>query len=67
MTNVKKCLHDGTHNFNESFHNMIWMRCPKFMFAGRTRLEVGVYEAVIVFNDGELVRMDIFNKLGLSV
>ena len=45
----QKCPHGGTHNANESLHNMIWMRCPKTVFISRTRLEIAVYEAVMKF------------------
>ena len=35
---LKKCLHGGTQNSNESFHHLIWDRsfpCPKTVFVGR--------------------------------
>ena len=64
---LHKCLHGGTQNSNELFHSMIWMRCPKSILAGRTRLEIGVYDVVIlVYNEGQ-ARMPIFKTLGLSV
>ena len=60
-----KCLHGDTQNNNESYHNLIWNRCPKNVFVGRQRLEIFVMVAAIVFNDGELGRVNVFNKLGL--
>ncbi|KAK3765046.1 hypothetical protein RRG08_023564 [Elysia crispata] len=63
---VSKCTHGGTQNTNESFHNLIWNRCPKNIFVGRQRLEIAVLDAAVVFNDGELGRCDIFKKLNLS-
>uniref|UniRef100_A0A0B7BRA0 Mutator-like transposase domain-containing protein n=1 Tax=Arion vulgaris TaxID=1028688 RepID=A0A0B7BRA0_9EUPU len=63
---LKKCLHVGTQNANESFHHLIWTRCPKTTFVGRIRLEIAVDDATIVFNNGELGRHNIFNKLSLS-
>ena len=44
-----------------------WDRCPKAVFVGRDRLELAVSDATIVYNDGELGRLDVFRKLGLSV
>ena len=61
-----KCLHGGTQNTNESFHNLIWERCPKTTFAGLTRLQLAVADATIAYNDGEYGRLLIFQVLGLS-
>ena len=63
---LQKCAHGGTQNANESLHNMIWMRCPKTVFVGRTRLEIAVYDAVSVFNEGERGRLRVFELLGLK-
>ena len=54
-------------NANESFHNLIWDRWPKTTFVGKDRLEIAVYDATIVYNDGEMKRCDIFKELGLKV
>jgi hypothetical protein len=64
---LQKCLHGGSQNINESFHNMIWQRCPKTIFVGRKRLEIAVDDATIVYNDGECGRFPIFMKLGMAV
>ncbi|VDQ16092.1 unnamed protein product, partial [Trichobilharzia regenti] len=63
---LAKCVHGGTQNANEAFHNLIWYRCPKTTFVGRKRLEIAVYDATIVYNNGELKRGDIFKNLGLN-
>ena len=65
-TLLEKCLHGGTQNANESFHQLIWKRCPKTTFVGKKRLEIAVYDATIVYNEGELGRRDIFSFLGLE-
>ena len=64
---LKKCLHGGTQNAKEAFHHLVWDRCPKTTFVGRDRLEIAVNDAVIVFNDGDMGRCEIFKKSGLSV
>ena len=66
-TLLKKCLHGGTQNSNESFHHPIWDRCPKTVFVGRDRLQIAVDDASIVFNDGEMGRLDVFRNLNLSI
>lgn len=64
-TLLSKCAHGGTQNTNESFHNMIWERCPKTGFVGRPRLTLAVSDATIAYNDGEMGRLSIFTKLGM--
>ena len=61
-----KCTHGGTQKSNESFHHLIWNRCPKSVFVGRMRLEVAVYDAAIVHNEGEMGRLPIFQMLSLE-
>ena len=63
---LSKCAHGGTQNTNESFHNLVWERCPKTTFVGRRRLELAVYDATIVYNEGETPRMAVFRKLGFQ-
>ena len=60
---LKKCLHGGSQNPNESFHHLIWERCPKTVFVGRRRLELGVYDAVLAFNGGETQRLSVLQQL----
>ncbi|XP_070185057.1 uncharacterized protein, partial [Littorina saxatilis] len=62
---LQKCAHGGTQNTNESFHNIIWERCPKTVFVGRPRLAIAVADATVAYNDGELGRLSIFTKLGM--
>lgn len=63
---LEKCAHGGTQNTNESFHHLIWERCPKTVFCGRRRIELAVADATIVFNDGERKRLEIFGQLGIQ-
>lgn len=63
---LERCLHGGSQNTNESFHNLIWQRCPKTVFVGRKRLCLAVADATIVYNDGECGRLDIFPLLGME-
>ena len=65
-TLLNKCKHGGTQNANESFHHLIWQRCPKSIFVGRKRLEIAVADATIVYNEGEQAREAIYDKLGIE-
>lgn len=63
---LEKCLHGGTQNGNESYHNLIWKRCPKSVFVGRDRVNIAAMDAAIVYSDGELGRASVFVKLWLN-
>lgn len=62
---LKRCLHRGTQNANESLNNLIWTRIPKNIFVMKETLELGVYEAVASYNTGNLARLDILDNLGI--
>lgn len=62
---LKKCLHGGTQNPNESVNNVIWSRVPKRTFVQLTTLEFGVYEAITSFNKGNITKCLILSKLGI--
>ena len=49
---LKRCLHGKTENFNESFNNIVWLKCPKTVFVNQQSIEVGVNSAILQFNDG---------------
>ena len=48
---LKKCFRGKTQNNKESIKNLIWKRCPKDVYVGRTVLEIGNASAVINFNE----------------
>ena len=62
---LNKCLHGLTQNANESFNAMIWERLPKTKYVGYTQLEIGVYDAVVNFNDGRSASLSILKQIGL--
>jgi hypothetical protein len=61
---LTRCLHGGTQNNNESFHHLIWERCPKTVFATLRRLRLAVNGAILSFNDGEMKALNVFKRLG---
>lgn len=62
---MSKCLHGGTQNPSESLNNMIWSRIPKRVFVMKNTLELGVYEAVLCFNEGYISRCEVLRKLSI--
>ena len=63
---LKRCLHGKTQNNNESFNNMVWLRCPKTTFCGVNVMKIAVYDAVICFNSGNKGRIDVLIAAGLE-
>ena len=49
---LRKCLHDETQNSNEAINNVIWTKCPKSVYVGRSVLEMETNSAVLEFNEG---------------
>ena len=49
---LSKCLHGETQNVNEGFNQIIWLKCPKANYVERQTLEIGVYSAVLQYNEG---------------
>ena len=49
---LSKCIHGRTQNDNESLNHIIWNKCPKNVFIKLSVLQLGVFSAVIEFNDG---------------
>ena len=63
---LSKCLHGMTQNANESFNQILWNKCPKNVFRGRTVLELGVSSAVVAFNEGARGLSKVLEKLGIK-
>lgn len=62
---LAKCLHGKTQNPSESLNNVIWSRLPKSTFIMKSVLELGVYDAVACYNDGNIAKCEILSRLGI--
>ncbi|GFS56148.1 uncharacterized protein TNCV_1650651 [Trichonephila clavipes] len=60
---LKKRLHGGTQNPNESVNNVIWSRVPKKTFVQLEVLSLGTYDAVSSFNMGNVSKLEILRKM----
>ncbi|GFW42163.1 uncharacterized protein TNCV_1206191 [Trichonephila clavipes] len=60
---LKKCLHGGTQNPNESVNNVIWSRVPKKTFVQLEVLSLSTYDAVSSFNMGNVSKLEILRKM----
>uniref|UniRef100_A0A1B6JCK1 Mutator-like transposase domain-containing protein n=1 Tax=Homalodisca liturata TaxID=320908 RepID=A0A1B6JCK1_9HEMI len=64
---LKKCLDQKTQNQNESFNNAVWSKVPKNVFVRLNTLKLGIYDAVLTFNNGFTSKLDVYNKLGIKL
>ncbi|GFU72681.1 uncharacterized protein TNCV_193681 [Trichonephila clavipes] len=61
---LKKCLHGGTQNPNESVNNVICSRVPKKTFVQLEVLSLGHFcDAVSSFNMGNVSKLEILRKM----
>ncbi|KAL8623788.1 hypothetical protein ACOMHN_054094 [Nucella lapillus] len=58
-----KCMRGYTQNQNESLNSLIWKFCPKSKNHGLTSVEIGVSEAVSVFNNGARSLMEVLKEM----
>lgn len=63
---LRRCLHGGTQNANESLNSIIWSRVPKSTFVMKQSFEFGVNEAVACYNIGNIAKCQILKILGFS-
>jgi hypothetical protein len=63
---LRKCLHGETQNSNEAINNVIWTKCPKSVYVGRSVLEMGTNSAVLEFNEGSFGVSSVFKHFGIS-
>lgn len=64
---LKKCLHNGIQNPNESVKFIIWSRIPKTTFIRLSTLRFSVYEVITCFNRGSTAKCLIFDELSMKV
>ena len=64
---LRKCLHGKTQNVNESFNGIVWTRCPKRVYVNRKTLEIGVYSAILEFNEGKSGIERVMELVGLEI
>lgn len=62
---LQKCVGGFTQNSNESFNQSVWRIVPKTFFSGLTVLEIGIYIAVICFNDGKTSFLDLMKRFNV--
>ena len=60
-----QCQRDLTQNQNESLNNVVWSKCPKRVFCGKSRLTISVCEAVTYY-EGAVSRLNLLQLLKMN-
>jgi len=63
---LQRCLKGFTQNQNEALNNILWLKCPKRVFCGKTKLQTAAAQAIVTWNMGSAGQGTILNKLGLN-
>lgn len=64
---MERCVDGLTQNSNESFHNQIWLRCPKHIWMGRQRIEMGLGLAICEWNRGAVGLHAFMDEMSMKV
>ncbi|XP_014478531.1 PREDICTED: uncharacterized protein LOC106746440 [Dinoponera quadriceps] len=64
---LERCVGGYTQNSNESFNQLIWKIAPKTMNSGAEIVNIAVFLATYMFNNGVTLLLEIMNVLGISV
>ena len=66
--NLLKRLSKGkTQNTNESFHGVVWSRCPKSKFVGKRKLDGAVARGISAYNEGARQLTSLMHALNVEV
>ena len=63
---LRRCLHGGTQNRNESFHNMAWNIVPTAHFQKHQSFDTSEYFAVCLWNNGASVISELLQSMGIE-
>ena len=66
ITSSKECSTKETQNANECLNSVIWSRCPKTVFMGKSRIDGAASMAIATFNEGATAITNVMNKLWLD-
>lgn len=63
---LQRMQHGGTQNANECLNSVIWSRCPKTVFVGKSRVEAAASMAIATFNEGASAMLAVMERLWLE-
>ena len=62
---LSRCLRKKTQNANDSFHSVVWAKCPKSNHQSNSRIEHAALTAAMEFNFGPLCFGEIKSFFGM--
>ncbi|KAJ8377933.1 hypothetical protein AAFF_G00249960 [Aldrovandia affinis] len=63
---LQRMQHGGTQNANECLNSVIWARCQKTVFVGKSRIEAAAGMAIATFNEGACAMLGAMERLWLQ-
>lgn len=63
---LERCLKGITQNQNESLNAMLWSKCPKRVFCGKSKLLSCASQAVAQWNEGAAASANILLRCGIE-
>ena len=63
---LDKCLHGGTQNRNESFHNVVWAVTPEVHYQKYSTFASSVHLAICLWNSGATVISTLLKSLDIT-
>jgi len=62
---LEKCLKGATHNQNERFNSLIWVRPPKTEYSSLATTQIAVSNATLVFNSSVRALVPVMEAFGI--
>ena len=64
---MKRCLRSETQNNNESLNSLIWTFAPKYIHARTQTIQISIFLAVCIFNEGFIPILKILNVMRITI
>lgn len=64
---LERCLGSNTQNNNESFNSCVWKLARKVVLCGKTVLEIAIFIAGCIFNEGFNTLLKILEVMGVKI
>ena len=64
---MKRCLRSETQNNNESLNSLIWTFASKYIHAGMQTIQISIFLAVCIFNEGFIPILKILSVMGITI
>ena len=64
---MERCLGSETQNNNESLNSLIWTFALKHIHAGTQTIQISIFLAVCIFNEGFIAILKILSVMGITI